>query len=287
VLKCTTTPILTFIILLSWGNLVGAVEYNDVPDGAASPEEVAQDAQTSADIYTRRSGGRPLAPKLVSRIEQLEQSLQAVNNQMEQLNHRCLVLQQNYDRLVNDLEVRFREVTTTLTAVPPSATPTTSPADGVVAAAATKGPSSADMGNDAEALTPPSADADNKEKYAYAKNLFNNGDYTAAEKAFKDFIKEYPKDVFGASAHYWLGESQLLLTQPKKAAVTFMNGYKKFPKSKKCPDNLLGLAKALEKMGDKTKACTTLEKIKNDYPDLSAELKKSVRQHQKSLKCGD
>ncbi len=71
----------------------------------------------------------------------------------------------------------------------------------------------------------------------------------------------------------------------KQAAYTFADGYQKFPKSNKAPDNLLKLGMALGQLGQVKEACTAFARLLSNFPDLGNTLKSRIQRQRQRHRC--
>lgn len=106
--------------------------------------------------------------------------------------------------------------------------------------------------------------------YEAAYAMLRNQDYASAEIAFDKFIKDNPDNTLVSNALYWLGETYYVRNDFEKAARTFAEAYRKYPKGTKAPDNLLKLAMSLAGLGKTQDACVALGQLKKEYPAGSA-----------------
>jgi tol-pal system protein YbgF len=119
---------------------------------------------------------------------------------------------------------------------------------------------------------------------ANAQSLYEQGygdflqrDYAAAETAFNKLVNEYPNDPLAGSAQYWIGESQYVRKQYKKAADTFLATYRKYSGSDKAPDTLLRLGMSLAALGQKDAACSTFKELGDKFPDAPDHLRDQAK----------
>jgi tol-pal system protein YbgF len=124
-----------------------------------------------------------------------------------------------------------------------------------------------------------------KQQYEYATNFMVRQDYARAEAAFRAFLKANPKDPLAANAQYWLGESLYVRGDYQLAAVEFVEGYQKYPKSSKAPDNLLKLGLTLANMRNVSGACTAFGAIAKEYPNAEDRIRKEAQTQRTKLKC--
>ena len=87
-----------------------------------------------------------------------------------------------------------------------------------------------------------------------------------AEAGFSTFISKYPDHSLAGSAQYWLGETFYAQNDYKRAAQSFLQGYKKYPKSRRAPDSLLKLGISLNRLGQAEQACAAYQAVSGEYP---------------------
>jgi tol-pal system protein YbgF len=124
-----------------------------------------------------------------------------------------------------------------------------------------------------------------QEQYEYATGLLQRGAYPEAGLAFKAFVAQHPKDPLAGNAQYWLGETYYAQSDYKSAAIAFAEGYQKYPKSQKAPDNLLKLGMSLGQTGRKNDACTAFKQLASQFPNASAAIKDRASRAQQRYGC--
>ena len=87
-----------------------------------------------------------------------------------------------------------------------------------------------------------------------------------AEAGFSNFLQKYPDHSLAGSAQYWLGETYYAQGDYKRAAANFLQGYKKYPKSRRAPDSLLKLGISLNRLGQAEQACAAYSAVSAEYP---------------------
>ena len=87
-----------------------------------------------------------------------------------------------------------------------------------------------------------------------------------AEAGFTNFLQKYPDHSLAGSAQYWLGETYYAQSDFKRAAANFLEGYKKYPKSRRAPDSLLKLGISLRRLGQEEQACAAFGAVSAEYP---------------------
>jgi tol-pal system protein YbgF len=123
------------------------------------------------------------------------------------------------------------------------------------------------------------------EQYNFAFGLLKQADYSAAETALKNFIRQHPDDGLAGSAQYWLGETYYARGNYAEAAITFAEGYKRYPKGNKAADDLLKLGMSLARVNQKQNACTALAQLDRDFPNPGNAIKERAKDEKKRLGC--
>jgi tol-pal system protein YbgF len=234
----------------------------------------------------------PLPPDAAGRIEvrmsALEDQIRSLTGQVEEARFRNQQLKEQVDRMQADFDLRFKELqggAATAAAQPnqPSEPPPAGPAkEGVLGSMPKK-----DL--DKELAGKPASTAElkgatPKEQYDYAYGLVMK-DRDAAEKALLAFVKAHPTDPLTGNAYYWLGETYFVKGDFKSAAVQFLDGYRKFPKSQKAAHNLLKLGMSLSRTDDLKSACAAFGKLQQEYPDADATIKRALQTERQKAKC--
>ncbi len=129
-------------------------------------------------------------------------------------------------------------------------------------------------------------DASPKEQYQFARNFLKVGDYTSAEKAFREFVLTNPDDELSGNAQYWYAETYRIRQMYTDAATAYLEGYQKYPKSKIAPENLLKLGVSLVQMGEKDQGCLMIAGVKKQYPEATQSvLQKAKYYEEKEFEC--
>ena len=80
-----------------------------------------------------------------------------------------------------------------------------------------------------------------KEQYELATSFLKVGDYSTAERAFREFVLSNGEHELAGSAQYWYAETFRIRQLYTDAASAYLEGYQKYPKGNKAPINLLKL----------------------------------------------
>jgi len=123
-------------------------------------------------------------------------------------------------------------------------------------------------------------------EYQQAFGLLRQQNYAGAEEALRAFVSQHPDDPLAGNAQYWLGETYYVRKDYRQAAVTFAEGYQRYPKSAKAPDNLLKLGLSLAQIGEKIDACAAFAQLAKQFPDAPASLKDRASRERQRIACG-
>jgi len=124
-----------------------------------------------------------------------------------------------------------------------------------------------------------------EEQYRHAFAYLQKQDFDSAEKALSLFLERHPKNPLAGNAMYWLGETYYVRKDFERAAKTFATGYTDYPGSSKTADNLLKLGFSLARMDRKEDACVTFDKLRDDFPNASDNIKRRADAERKRLGC--
>jgi tol-pal system protein YbgF len=124
-----------------------------------------------------------------------------------------------------------------------------------------------------------------QDQYNYAMGLLTEANYPAAEQAMRAFVQRYPKDPLAGNAQYWLGESFYVRKDYGNAATAFAQGYEKYPKSSKAPDDLLKLGMSLTALNQKADACKAYARLQRDFPAPPQSFRERVTAERQRAGC--
>ncbi len=253
-------------------------------------------------------GGPPVAPTQAAdfevRLAQLERTVQQMVGKYEEAGFEVTQLRERLDKMSTDLEYRFSQLDAkggNATATKPPETPTPPAATAKPAPSPVPGGSSgkpvARPAEPTPAPTPPTpaamttgpglggVPANVQEQYDEAYGLLHKAEYDQAEKALIAFVAQHHDSPLAANAQYWLGETYYARGKYTEAAVAFAEGFQKFPKSPKAPDDLLKLGMALASLNQKSDACKTFDQLATQFSTAAASVKRRAEQERKKLTC--
>jgi tol-pal system protein YbgF len=223
------------------------------------------------------AGGAPEAPgpaalQAEDRVDRLEDQMRDLDGKIEVINNSISQLNDRLNKLSSDVDMR-------LTALEHGggAGASGSPASALARAEPAHASAAPAVGA-AAAATP-------AQQYQNAFDLLRRADYSGAEQALRNFVAQHPKDSLAGNAQYWLGETYYVRRNWKDAAIAFAEGYQKYPRSGKAPDDLLKLAMSLGNMGQKANACTALRRLEHDFPQMPANVRGPATGEKQHLGC--
>ena len=122
-----------------------------------------------------------------------------------------------------------------------------------------------------------------KELYETAYGYLLQQDYGAAEAAFEEFLRRYPKDQLTADAQYWLGETLFVQRRYKPAGQAFLRVVQQYRQSPKAANSLLMLAMTLEQLGQKD--CALFAELETKHPNAPQDIKGRARVVKQRVGC--
>lgn len=122
-------------------------------------------------------------------------------------------------------------------------------------------------------------------RYKHAFSFLMRHDYDTAEKAFREFVDGHGDDPLAGNAMYWLGETYYVREMFAESAVTFAEGYEKYPGSPKTADNLLKLGFSLARLKRTDDACVAIAQLSDEFPNASATIKRRALNESKRIGC--
>jgi len=238
-------------------------------------------AATGAD--SEQAVSPEVAGRMQVQITQMQEQMRDLNGRIEEVQHRIAVLEDRLNRMSEDLEIRLMAIEDAVAkgaVAPPSAGP----------ASAEGQPAPESGGGDEVAAAPPTRavelpEGTPREQYDFAYELLKNHQWEEGRGALMAFLEKHPDDELSDNAYYWVGETYYINQQYKDAAKAFLEGYRKYPKADKAPDNLLKLAKSLAALDQVDNACTTYAKLLEDYPNSLPRIIKLAKSERQKLKC--
>jgi tol-pal system protein YbgF len=142
-----------------------------------------------------------------------------------------------------------------------------------------------DLKKPAPAAVPSAPPKDAQGLYDMAYDALQGGDYATAEKGFQDFLGQHGNHQLAGNAQYWLGDIAYVRKDFNTSAVTFLEGYKKFPKHSKAADMIYKAGSAFGQMGKKKEACTAFAILFNEQPKMPDRVKRAATAEKQKYEC--
>ncbi len=124
-----------------------------------------------------------------------------------------------------------------------------------------------------------------EKQYQFATSFLKVGDYNTAERALREFVLSNPKNDLAGNAQYWYAETFRIRQLYTDAASAYLEGYQKYPKSKKAPINLLKLGVSLVQIGEKDQGCLMIIGVEEEYPDANQSVLQKAKYEEKKFEC--
>lgn len=270
------------------------------------------------------AAGSTTAADIEIRMERLEAQMRDLTGKVEQIGNGVEQLRQRVEQVNSDFDVRFGEMAGGATpgstpgrpgaaGPPPAATPPSrfageTPSPGGLMPSGTVvppplgggglnpifntlsppgfGPPSRPPPSESARVEAPPTGGSASDQFNHAFGLVKQADYAGAETALRSFIEAHPNDPLAGNAQYWLGQTYYARNKFPEAASAFADGYKRFPKGSKAPDDLLYLGLALAKADQKKNACLALEQLGQTFPNAAPAVREKAAAERKRLACG-
>jgi tol-pal system protein YbgF len=230
---------------------------------------VFQGRETGQPVVVQPADTQSQISALTDRVNDLDHTLTTLNGQMEVVRHdldqsradngdlrgRIAALKEEVDALQQKLAV--------LSAPPP-------PPAALPAAPAP------------QAATPPDDPATD---FAAARRLWQSGDATAAEAAFRDFSDRYSDNALAPEARYYLAKTLLARQAWAEAATADIGAIRGWPKTRWAPEAMLDLSRALAGIGKTSEACQTLDELPRRYPKPTPAVTRDMRALRAADRC--
>ena len=122
-------------------------------------------------------------------------------------------------------------------------------------------------------------------QYEFATSFLKVGDYSTAERAFREFVLSNNEHKLAGSAQYWYAETFRIRQLYTDAASAYLEGYQKYPKGKKAPINLLKLGVSMVQIGEKDQGCKMINGVELQYPNANQSVIQKAKYESKKFEC--
>ena len=124
-----------------------------------------------------------------------------------------------------------------------------------------------------------------KKQYEFATSFLKVGDYSTAERAFREFVIENPEHDLAGNAQYWYAETFRIRQLYTDAASAYLEGYQKYPKGEKAPINLLKLGVSMVQIGEKDQGCKMINGVEKQYPNANQSVIQKAKYESQKFEC--
>ena len=124
-----------------------------------------------------------------------------------------------------------------------------------------------------------------EKQYDFATSFLKVGDYSTAERAFREFVTTNPEHDLAGNAQYWYAETFRIRQLYTDAASAYLEGYQKYPKGEKAPVNLLKLGVSMVQIGEKDQGCKMINGVEKQYPDANQSVIQKAKYESKKFEC--
>ena len=124
-----------------------------------------------------------------------------------------------------------------------------------------------------------------KKQYEFATSFLKVGDYSTAERAFREFVLSNSEHELAGSAQYWYAETFRIRQLYTDAASAYLEGYQKYPKGNKAPINLLKLGVSMVQIGEKDQGSKMINGVELQYPKTNQSVIQKAKYESKKFEC--
>jgi len=276
----------------------GSIEVNK---SSSENLDVELDAN-SEDVLTRH----------LLKLSEVENQFRELTNKFEEINFKLDKLSNRLSKIQADNQIRFQDIETTINSVeiseklsskpktnsnevlPGSSQPQdlgsisykdteTSETSQQIQSVDTTGSVVTETFQAEEKILP--QDLTPKEQYELATSFLKVGDYSTAERAFREFVLSNIDHELAGSAQYWYAETFRIRQLFTDAATAYLEGYQKYPKGEKAPINLLKLGVSMVQIGEKDQGCKMINGVELQYPNANQSVIQKAKYESKKFEC--
>ena len=257
--------------------------------------------QNSEDVLTRH----------LLKLSEIESQFQQLTNKFEEINFKLDKLSNRLSKVQADNQIRFRDIESVLTSVddnklqsfntkknsekalPGSSQPqdlgsiTYKDTDNNESSQQTQSVTSTatiitENFQSEEKILPEESP---EKQYDFATSFLKVGDYSTAERAFREFVLINPEHNLAGNAQYWYAETFRIRQLYTDAASAYLEGYQKYPKGEKAPINLLKLGVSMVQIGEKKQGCKMIDGVEKQYPKANQSILQKAKYESKKYEC--
>jgi tol-pal system protein YbgF len=124
-----------------------------------------------------------------------------------------------------------------------------------------------------------------EKQYEFATSFLKVGDYSTAERAFREFVLTNQDHKLAGNAQYWYAETFRIRQLYTDAATAYLEGYQTYPKGEKAPINLLKLGVSMVQIGEKEQGCKMIMGVEKQYPEANQSVLQKAKYESKKFQC--
>ena len=265
----------------------------------------SQDVKITSNDVSLSSQSNDILTKHLLKLSELEEQFQVLTNNFEEINFKLDKLSNRITKVQTDNQMRFQDLETSglnqsgttvvsetkklpgsgeaqdLGAISYSETAVTEQIQ-KTQSVETVGTVVTEEATRAEKILP---DTTPEEQYKFAISFIKVGDYETAEFALREFVDINSEHKLAGNAQYWYGETFRVRQLYQDAASAYLDGYQKYPQSKKAPVNLLKLGVMLVQIGEKEQGCSMILGVKSQYPEAKQSVIQKAEYEKKKFNC--
>ena len=254
----------------------------------------------SEDVLTRH----------LLKLSEIESQFQALTNNFEEINFKLDKLSSRLSKVQADNQIRFQDLESSISsgniissvtkdtnltekALPGSSQPqdlgaisykdnTTSETSQQITSIDTTATVVTENFQSEEKILP---DEVPEKQYEFATSFLKVGDYTTAERAFREFVNTNSDHELAGNAQYWYAETFRIRQLYTDAASAYLEGYQKYPKGEKAPINLLKLGVSMVQIGEKDQGCKMINGVEEQYPEANQSVIQKAKNESKKFEC--
>jgi tol-pal system protein YbgF len=254
----------------------------------------------SEDVLTRH----------LLKLSELENQFQQLTNKFEEINFKLDKLSNRMSKVQADNQIRFQDLETVLTldgsekkitkkidsgdeVLPGSSQPQDLGSISYKDTATTETSQQTQSVDTTATIVTETFQAEEKilpnespdKQYEFATSFLKVGDYSTAERAFREFVQTNPEHNLAGNAQYWYAETFRIRQLYTDAASAYLEGYQKYPKGEKAPINLLKLGVSMVQIGEKDQGCKMINGVEKQYPKANQSVIQKAKYESQKFEC--
>ena len=272
-------------------------------------------SENSSSVSNFDSNSEDVLTRHLLKLSEIENQFQQLTNKFEEINFKLDKLSSRLSKVQADNQIRFKDIESSLTidgsnnkltkttneinsnkeALPGSSKPqdlgsitykdsTTNETTQKIQSVETTASIVTETFQSEEKILP--NDKPDKQ-YEFATSFLKVGDYSMAERAFREFVQSNPEHELAGNAQYWYAETFRIRQLYTDAASAYLEGYQKYPKGEKAPINLLKLGVSMVQIGEKDQGCKMINGVEKQYPKANQSVIQKAKYESQKFECNN